>query len=85
MPKDGNSFGTRRDVLATQTHFCISPPLMSYIEETRWTRLLLLKDSVTIGTVLGQTNKWGLLLLCLKRSLIQHKLIGESQWLLAAK
>jgi hypothetical protein len=38
-----------------------------YIKETRRTRLLLSKDTVTIGTVLGQTNKRVLLSLCLKR------------------
>ena len=40
-----------------------------YIEETRRTRLLLSKDTVTIGTVLGQTNKRVPLSLCLKRLL----------------
>jgi hypothetical protein len=41
-----------------------------YIEETRRTRLLLSKDTVIIGTVLGQTNKRVPLSLCLKRLLV---------------
>jgi hypothetical protein len=40
---------------------------MSINKETRRTRLLLKKDTVFIGTVLGQTNNRGLLPLFLKR------------------
>jgi hypothetical protein len=46
--------------------------------KTRRTRLLLLKDTVSIGSVLGQTNKRVLLSLCLRRSSAKGR--HRKQW-----